>query len=195
MPTVHENDLLVVHNPLSISFSEKWGGEWFSVPANGEKVYPRFLAQHLAKHITNAALLEKEEQMARDQGVSNLKHSLLNNTDMRSALEAQILPKVYQYYLDQPHQSEAERLAKQIEETNINYVTQRQTENSPPPAEIAEDPVINKPTTGTTTEVSLFDKRKSKPTKLQLIEDCEQLGIKLKGNESYGQLLALIKAF
>lgn len=199
MPKTHEQDLLVVRNVLSVDFTENWGGQPFTVPANGEKVYPRFIAEHLAKHMTNAAIFQKEKDMAVAQGVQRLKHSFLNNEAMRAEIMAKALPEVYQYYLEQPKQTEEERIAEQIEKASAAYAN-RETPNTPP-AEVPVDQMPDKPaepdpdTGGTTAEVSLLDPKKKKPTKAQLIEDCEQLGIELTGDESYTELVAKIKEF
>ncbi len=195
MPTKHENDLLVIRNPLAADFSTTWGQQNFTVPKNGEKVYPRFIAEHLAKHLTDAILFAREDAMAKAQGVRNLKHSFVGNKTMRDDILKDILPEVYQYYLEQPQQSEQERQAKQIEEANLAYAAQQAAQAAiTPPAEPTTGTETEEPT-GTTSEVSLIDPKKKKPTKAQLVEDCEQLGIELNGDESYAELVAKIKEF
>jgi len=201
MPKQHENDLLVIRNPLSRDFSETWGQQPFMVPAKGEKVYPRFIAEHLAKHLTNAILFAREDEMAKAQGVRNLKHTIVGNEQIRKEVLDKVLPSVYQYYLEQPHQSEQERQAKQIEEANAAYANQVAAKAAEtPPTETTEE-LDDEPETfvgepkGTTEEVSLLDPKKKKPTKAQLIEDCEQLGIELTGDENYAELVAKIKEF
>lgn len=202
MPTTHEQDLLVVHNPLNVNFDVTWGGQPFMVPANSDKVYPRFIAEHIAKHLTDKVLFNREAAMAEQQGVRNLKHSILGNQQMRGEVMAQILPKIYQYYLEQPQQSEQERISQRIEEASQAYAQQQATEQTQtPPAELTtddladEEPNPGSEPKGTTPETSLIDPKKKKPTKAQLIEDCEQLGIELNGDESYAELVAKIKAF
>lgn len=206
MPSTHEQDLLVVRNISNKDFTTTWGQQPFTVPANGEKVYPRFIAQHIANHLTDAVLLAREDEMAVQQGVRNLKHSILGNKLMRDEVKAKILPEVYQYYLNQPQLSEQERVAQKIEQANASYaadVAAKAAETPPPeptspPAETEDDDekeTFVGETKGTTEEVSLLDPKKKKPTKAQLIEDCEQLGIELNGDESYAELVAKLKEF
>lgn len=200
MPTTHEQDLLVVHNVLDRDFTVLWGGQSFSVSKNGEKVYPRFIAEHMAKHMADAALFQKEAEMAKAQGVKVLKHTILNNKQMRTEVVAQILPKVYQSYLEQPKQTEQERVAQQIEEASQAYANEKIEDVGEVPNKalgVLEDgpaPAVEPPE-NVTSDVSIVDPKKKKPTKAQLIEDCEQLGIKLTGNESYSELIAKIQAF
>lgn len=187
----HEQDLLVVRNILPKDFTAAWGGQPFTILANGEKVYPRFIAEHMAKHMTDAALLQREEDIAKKQGISRPKYSLLNNKQMRDEIMATILPKVYQSYLEQPRQTEQERVAQQIESASADYFSQK-VEEAPPEAPA---PPSDTTVEGTSSDVSLLDPKKKKPTKAQLIADCENLGIDLTGDETYNELVAKIQAF
>jgi hypothetical protein len=208
----HEQDLLVVNNILKEDFTVNWGGQPFTIKEGERKIFPRFIAEHMAKHMADRALL-LEEKAIEDKTGKKLTYSILNNAEKRTKAVGGILTAVYQYYLQQPKQTDAQKVAQTVEEANKDVDLDKKASDvgevpsnralgvlsdKPLPKEKSEPP---KPLEGQTpqqvvnSETSLTDKTKPKPTKDQLVADCEKLGIELNGNESYDELVAKIKAF
>lgn len=205
--TSHEQDLLVVHNILSTPFQVLWGGQPFSIEAGQQKVYPRYLAEHMAKHLADRHLLMQEEQYKVDHGGEAMKNSLLNDKEKRTEAVKEILPSVYQYYLEQPQQGADQKLQADIEAANERFTTDLKPQQT---VEIKDEAPVNKalgvlkenpktpePPKAKADAPSLVDKNKRQPTKAELIADLEALDpdIELTGNESVEELIAKIKAF
>lgn len=108
----HELDQLHVTNPTDQPFTVEWGKRQYTINPGEQKIWMRFLAEHFAKHLTDAILLRKEQEHKKaflDAGHSEkdyMPKSFLNSRSMRPATINTILTGVYQYHqggIDDPN--------------------------------------------------------------------------------------------
>ncbi len=59
-----EFETIQVTNPTKDDFSVRFNGEMYSLPAGATTSYPKFLAFHMSKHLSNK-MMEKEAQKLR----------------------------------------------------------------------------------------------------------------------------------
>lgn len=98
MAVEHENDTLVVYNPLNKPFTTKWGGVPRTIEARGTAKYPRFLAEHIAKHLADFVLQVKEYQYKKK---FKKEVNLMRNTKEREKVLGMILRGVEAYFMPQ----------------------------------------------------------------------------------------------
>lgn len=197
-PKKHEQDLLEVTNILDVPFQVKWGGQAFSIGAGQTKTYPRFLAEHFAKHMTDFFLLrlEKKESIAKGQ-------SLLQSSQHRPKVVERIL-KVKQYYLESPD-SQDPSLLNQVKDLNDGA-----DEEFVDMGLVAEDPVlgalqdidIDKAEPVRNEDAATSSSLDNPATELgkgksdaDLKKEAKELGIKLTGKETREEILAKIAEF
>lgn len=110
----NEQDLIWVYNPTLTPFTVKWGGYPYTLASGEKKVFPRFIAEHYAKHLADAILLHKEEVETVKRGKPV---ALLNNPVMRPKIVDMIILGVYSYFQD-PEQSPADQIAQMVDHVN-----------------------------------------------------------------------------
>lgn len=127
----HELDQLYVTNPTDKPFTVKWGGQPYTINPGEQKIWMRFLAEHFAKYLTDAILLQKEQEHKKQfiaAGHSEkdyMPKSFLNSRSMRPATVNTILTGVYQYHqggIDDPNA----QIQAQIDQMNQPAPGQRQ---------------------------------------------------------------------
>lgn len=208
----HEQDLLFVENPTDEDFTVIWGGRPYTVKPNQKQIFPRFVAEHFAKHLADKILLKKEADL-KAQGGKNV--NLLNSATERPAVVNSIITGTYSEFTHdtkttdpnaitaaqieqlnaQPQQEEKAMDIGEVEENKALGVMKQPT--APPleteiPQNHTLDEAVKAPEDTTNTPVVAG---KPKRTKKQLIEEAETLGVDLKGSETVEQLEAIIKAF
>ena len=100
------DDLTRIFNPLSEDFTWAYGGIDYTIPAKDEKLWPRHLCRHIAKHLVDKILQEKHN-------VSNTMH----DTPIRRKILSSILISEAEENPDKvPTVSEAQKsLDKELE--------------------------------------------------------------------------------
>lgn len=136
----HEQDQLFVTNPTDTYFSWPWSGQDYGVAPGQKIIWPRFLAEHYAKHLADFILLKKEkakkdEYMAVNHGSDkDYKHkSLLNSKKERPPVIESILTGVYSYFRPVRKDDPNAQLQQQISQMNP-----QQNPNEPKPLDLGQ---------------------------------------------------------
>ncbi|UOF78688.1 hypothetical protein [Caudoviricetes sp.] len=204
----HEQDLLYVKNPTKESFTVIWGGYEYTVDSEETKIYPRFVAEHFAKHLADKVLLQNEAAIKADSGkIVNL----LNNAIERPAVVNSILIGVYSEFRGDGKVDPNVQTAQLVEQLNQQQPEKEEKaldvgaavddkalgvlKEEPKPTE--QNHTLEEAVAPTPEDTPIADKPKSKPkrTRAQLIEEAQTLGIDVKGTETVEQLEVAIKAF
>jgi hypothetical protein len=211
----HENDILIVHNPdvdcdvidTEENYSHKdyfqvrWSGHPHRIPPGQTRRMPRFLAEHYAKHLADHMLMKMEEETGRK--------GLVQSSFERPRMLEKIILGVDTYFLGESEVEEGEKVSKIVDELNpvpderpldlgeIPNPAVGVLKPEPKPIVVEDEPKTSDSakTTEVKVETSLYDPKKPKPTKKELIADCEKLGIEITGKETVDQLIGKIKAF
>lgn len=206
----HQEDMMVVHNILvdddffdeennyshKDKFQVRWNGTPWSIRAGEQRVLPRYIANHFAKHLADRKLTHEAELEKREPR--------LNSATERPRILNQIILGVYEYYGDDPR-SEDERVQEKVEEVNnaiglgtIPDPTLGVLRPDPKPAsEILEnakntpDPV---PTPVEEDKENASQEKKYR-SKEQLLMECTNLDIDVTGNETRAELEKKIAEF
>lgn len=121
----HEQDQLYVTNPTAEYFAWPWAGQSYGIEPGQQIIWPRFLAEHYAKHLADHILLRREKE-DKDKYVS-ANHgsdkdyrpkSLLNSKKERPAVLTTILTGVYSYFRPQRKDDPNALLQRQIAQMN-----------------------------------------------------------------------------
>lgn len=184
-------------------FEVRWDGRPHRIPAGKERLMPRYLADHFAKHLIDYILIRREKK----EGLTNL----LRNRLERTALYQQIIVRVESYYNSSLYdfQREGDRVEQQIQQLNrqpqvqehnlgevphpaLGYTTDEPPElvKSPEPPKEPAAPQQTPPTQPRTQQDLINSKSVN-----QLREEAKQLGIKLTGKETKEQLGQMIVNF
>ena len=224
MQKPHELDILIVVNPdlncPDIDTEEGWKHkDFFQVRWSGapHRIIPgqtrrmmRFLAEHFAKHLANHILIKKEEGTG--------KKGLMQSPVERPKVLKSILIGIDSYFLMADEKGEGERVTQMVDQLNpterplnlgvIPDPTMGVLKSEPP----SLDQVMKKagleekevelpkgdgqpPTVKIEEKTSIWDPKKPKPTKVELIKDAVRLGLDIKGTETVDQLIGMIKKF
>lgn len=124
MPATHEFDQIEIVNPTDIDFTEprgkadleagkaeaiEYGGHPYKIKAGEKKTYQRFLANHIAKHMTDVMI-----RTANKQG----RKVTYNDEDFRRECWNKIQVGVVSYFQPGEATSEGAKVAAQQEEIN-----------------------------------------------------------------------------
>jgi len=217
----HELDVLIVCNPdvnCNVQdteddyphrdyFQVKWSGHPHRIPPGQTKKMPRFLAEHYAKHLANHLLIKMEEETGRK--------GLLQSSSERPKMLAKILLGVDTYFLGESVVEEGEKVSQIVDTLNpeekaidlgeIPNPVLGVLKPEPQPVEVYNEPtlsatqvepeLLSEVPTVKVLETSIWDDKKAKPTRKELLADCEKLGLEVTGKETVDQLIAKIKAF
>lgn len=115
----NEQDLLWVYNPTKTEFEVKWGGFPYRLQSGEKHIFPRFIAEHFAKHLADAILLRREKVL-QDKDPDHKHHPMLNHPVERPKIIAMINLGVYQYFQQGQTEDPAAAAARIIQETNSN---------------------------------------------------------------------------
>ncbi len=110
----NEQDLLWCYNPTTAPFTVKWGGYPYTLASGEKKVYPRFIAEHFAKHLADAILLRKEQKTADATGKPA---SFVTHPVERPRIINMILLGVYSYF-QQQQENPADIIATMVNQQN-----------------------------------------------------------------------------
>lgn len=124
----NEQDQLWVYNPTATAFSVKWGGYPYTLESGEKKVFPRFIAEHFAKHLADAILLHREQVMQEKTGKPV---ALVNNPVERPKIVGLILLGVYSYFHGDPN-SAAASVANAVDQINQSA----DAANAPAPSDV-----------------------------------------------------------
>lgn len=218
----HELDVLIVMNvdvdcdvqdteedyPHKTYFQVRWSGHPHRIGPGLTKKMPRFLAEHYAKHLADHMLMKMEENTGRK--------GLIQSSFERPKMLQRILLGVDTWFLGENEVEEGAKVASMVDELNpgekvmdLGVIPNPAVgvlkpepkpvvvEDEPEEPKAPEKPVDMPPadTTAKPEETSIYDENKPKPTKKQLVADCEKLGIEITGKETVDQLIAKIKSF
>ena len=203
-------------------FQVRWAGHPHRIGPGLTKKMPRFLAEHYAKHLADHMLLKMEEKTNRKGLMQSsferpkmIERIILGvDTWFLGDNEAEEGGKVAGM-VDQLNPGERPLDLGEVPSPMMGVlkpepkkVVVEDDEPAAPekPADVPPAPTApeNPPeSTGSETlsenakpeETSIYDPAKPKPTKKQLVADCEKLGIEITGKETVDQLIAKIKAF
>lgn len=176
-------------------FQVKYGGAPLRIKPGETRRVPRYRAEHYAKHLADHLLMKME--------VETGKQFLVNNVIERPNMLKKILVGVDSYYLEQDIKppTETDKLAAEDQQLNpveeekgldIGEVTNpmvgvlKEVPKSPPLP--ADEPDAEGKT-------SIFDPKKPKPSRAQLIKACAAQGIEWTMKDSAESLMAKLKAF
>lgn len=157
----------------SQGFRVKWGGKYHMIAPGKSKIYPRYLAEHYAKHLADHMLLKEGKK--------------INDPFHRKALLARIMVGVEQYHEELEYEDGEETLI-QVEE--INKKT---------PGEIDLGSVEEFHVTHEVSEEDIDDTTPNlggvaaDPSLEELKEAAKDAGITLTGKETKAQIAAKLK--
>lgn len=129
----HELDQLHVTNPTNETFTVKWGGKPYTLEPGEKKIWLRFLAQHFAKHLTNAILLRKEKAHKDAYLASGgnekdyMPKSFVDSRSLRPQTIDSILIGVYSYHQGSNDDPNA-MIQQQIDQMNPQQPAQKERE-------------------------------------------------------------------
>lgn len=127
----HQQDQLTVVNPTDEPFTVRWNGNPYTLPPKKQTIWPRFLAEHFAKHLTDSILLKREEEdkrLYRKGGRPMSEYiapALLNNRKVRPKVVDSIILGVFNYYTPQGTGA-ADQIQQQIDQWNQQPAAQPQ---------------------------------------------------------------------
>jgi len=219
------NDILLVCNPdLNCEdidsvegwshkdyFQVKWDGIPHRIVPGQTRRMPRWLSLHYAKHLADHLLMKEEEETG--------KKGLVQSPVRRPQILATILLSVEEYFGEPEEVSEGKKVEKEVEELNLpstepaNPLTQaigggRSMELSE--VSIGEVPsstlgvlkseqkieeIMKEAGKPEEAKASIWDPSRPKPTRKELLEECEKMGIETTGKEKIDDLIALLKKF
>lgn len=129
-----QRDQLTVTNPWDKSFTVKWGGNPFTLNPGQQIIWPRYIAEHFAKRLTDAMLLEREQAHKKQYKATGAPMSeyiapaLLNSRKERPAVIRTILLGVYNYY-QQNNGGRAAQIQQEIDQWNNPPAVQQQPQH------------------------------------------------------------------
>lgn len=207
----HELDTLIVYNPdlnchvidsdegypHADYFQVRWSNKPHRIAPGATKRMPRFLAEHYAKHLADHLLTRMEEETKRK--------GLMQSPVERPRVLAQIIKGVDTYFLGEEHDDLGDKTEKLVQDLNpeerpidLGTVVNPMVgilKPEPKPV-VLEEPNIPEPVVKVKNDnPSIWDESKPKPTKKELMADCEKLGIEISGKEDVETLIQKIKAF
>ena len=175
-------------------FQVKYGGAPLKIAPGETRRVPRYRAEHYAKHLADHMLMKMEEETG--------KQFLVNNVIERPNMLKKILVDVDTYYLDQDVKptTETDKLAAEDKELNPQEEKGMDIGAVPNPMvgvlkEAPKTPPLPPDEPETKGKTSIFDPKKPKPSRAQLIKACADQGIEWTMKDSAEQLIAKLKAY
>lgn len=196
----HEQDLLYVHNPTSESFKVLWGGFPYELSPGQQRIFPRFIAEHFAKHLADKILLQKEKAYKDKHGKDK---PFLNSKRERPATIETIIKGVYQYFRpDKSSADPAALIAQQVDQLNkpkekaldLGAVDTNRAVGALEEDEPDDEPLDQIETPEPVTETAPGTPVKQK-SRADLFKEAKTLGLKPTPSMSNDELLEAIKKF
>lgn len=106
--------------PHAQYFQVKWAGQRFRIKPGDTRLYPRYIAEHFAKHLTDH-MLGRAEFKSKQTGKEI---SVINNPIERKKMWDQIIPGVQQYFEDLGSIDEGVAAGAAVEELNSSPMAQ-----------------------------------------------------------------------
>ena len=192
MPKISEQDTLVVQNiDLNCSFIDPENGvshsKYFEVKYDGIphriepgkiRPFPRYLAEHYAKHLADHILMKKET----DEGRVGL---MRNKVERKKVLE-QIILGVDNYFYSDVEEKKEEKEDKSLVEERMYDPNKPKEVKLDDLEEVDDEPEM------TPEETEVIRPLK---TKKELFAECEELEIVTTGKETVDDLYKLIEKF
>ena len=163
-------------------FQVRWDKAPFRVAPGEKRRFPRYIAEHFAKHLCDHILIKEGEQTGNE--------FLIGNVKRRQEILDKIILKVDQYYLPQENETEGQRIAKEVDKMN--------EEDNDKPMDIGKitDPMLGENVTPANPPVEPTEKPKGKERSIkELREECNKLNIPYKITESKDALLEKLTNF
>jgi len=104
------NDLIEVVNPSARDFGVNWDNVEHMIRAGEKKIYQRYIAEHICKHLTDREILKNKKD-----------HDKLNDGATRDKWKDKIIVGVMQQFQGDKPMTEGERVARQTEIVNEQY--------------------------------------------------------------------------
>lgn len=120
----HQQDQLTVVNPTDQAFTVHWAKNPYTLEAGRQVIWPRFIAEHFAKHLADSILLKREEEAratykAGGRPMSEfIAPALLNSRQERPKVIDTIIKGVYTYYTPQNGDGRAAEIQREIDSWN-----------------------------------------------------------------------------
>jgi len=208
-PKTDPQDILIVQNvDLSCNaidseegwshqdfFQVKYGGAPLRIKPGETRRVPRYRAEHYAKHLADHMLMKMEEETG--------KQFLVNNVIERPNVLSKILIGVDSYYLEQDIKPADETSKLEAQDKQLNPEGEEKAMDlgvvpNPMMGELKEapkTPPLPPDEPEPKDKSSLFDPKKPKPTRNQLIKECANLGIEWTMRDTNEILEQKLKAF
>lgn len=217
------NDILLVANPdLNCEdvdslegwshkdyFEVKWDKRPHRIAPGQTRRMPRWLSLHYAKHLADHLLTKEEEETG--------KKGLMQSPVRRPQVLATILLAIEELFEEPSKVTEGEEVARKVKDLNIPPAF-TEAVGGGKSMELGETSIgeVPEPTIGVLNpepkieeimkeagkleeteeaKTSIWDKDKPKPTRRELVEEADKLGIELTGKENVDQLIEKIKKF
>lgn len=123
----HQEDTLYVTNPTDEPFTDVYGRIPRTLQPGQQILWPRYIAEHFAKHLADKILLRMEKQEELDAKAAGLEYkprSLQQSAKLRPQVVDSILIGVYQFF-DPGTDSEQARVQAQIDAMNAPAESKR----------------------------------------------------------------------
>jgi len=177
-------------------FQVKKGGYPYRIAPGETRRYPRYIGEHYANHLIDHMLMKKEKE-------TNQKNLVRNPAERKALLDKIIIDTEYLHREDEISEDQktfekVKELNKEPGERSIDLgqvpdkVTRALPSATPVKAGNKPAPVKN---TGDVAKTSVWDKDKPKPTKKELLAQCEELDIETTGKETVDELIDKVKKF
>jgi len=216
-PTPNNLDVLIVKNididctvqdtdddyNHSDYFQVRWSGHPHRIVPGQTKKMPRFLAEHYAKHLADHVLMRMEEKTGRK--------GLIQSSFERPKIIKEILLGVDTWYMADSEVEQGEKVAKMVDTLNpeerpvdlgtipdplMGILKAEPKSISESVSEVTENVVMKGlPDAILGDKPSIWDDSKPRPSRKELLADCEKLGIEVSGKENVQDLIDKIKKF
>lgn len=174
----HEQDIVAIYNPTNRDFTKKWGGVSRTVKAHQTVEYPRFLAEHIAKHLADFILQVKAYQYKKKYGKDIM---LVRNKKEREKVMSLIVRNVTSFYLPADDGTTVtQKVAEATEEERKNTLDLGEVEDDTM-GRLLDDVTID----------DVPEARRVSPdlTKQQIMEQLDVLGVEYSDRETKAELL------
>lgn len=107
-------DMIELVNPTKEDFTYPWGGTNHTIQAGESKIWQRFLADHMCKHLIDREI-QREDATHIDEKTGKAMKANLNNEALREKWRKKIIIGVYQKFAEDAPMTEGEKVAKSSE--------------------------------------------------------------------------------
>lgn len=181
-------------------FEVRYDGQPFRIAPGATRMMPRYIAEHYAKHLADHILGKQDTK----------KKTLVNNAGARAKVLSEIILRVEQYYQHDTFMSPGQYGAQQVEQLNkedaripaedmgiVDDLEARLGKVAPPAPELpkAVQEAVTRAENQPVVPKNAGQKPGEEKTRDQLIAECVNLGIDVKGTEKKDDLIAKLQKF